>query len=251
MKRVAMLLAVVACRAEPQRRADDPKPSQAATRDATVVDPTQAARNKLVDESIVARGIKDPRVIAALRRVPRHEFVPADLRARAYEDTPLAIGWDQTISQPYIVAAMTEAAHVSPGAKVLEIGTGSGYQAAVLAEMGADVYSIEIVEPLAKHTHALLDRLGYTQLHLRIGDGYRGWPEAAPFDAIIVTAAPDKIPQPLIDQLRVGGRLVIPVGGTDKDQDLRMITRNAEGVTSESLYPVRFVPMTGEAQQKH
>jgi protein-L-isoaspartate(D-aspartate) O-methyltransferase len=145
---------------------------------------------------------------------------------------------------------MTEAAHVTPGAKVLEIGTGSGYQAAVLAEMGADVYTIEIVEPLAKRTHEILDTLGYAQrMHLRIGDGYQGWAEAAPFDAIIVTAAPDKVPQPLIDQLRVGGRLVIPVGGKD-DQDLRVITRNQQGVTSESLYPVRFVPMTGEAQKR-
>jgi protein-L-isoaspartate(D-aspartate) O-methyltransferase len=250
MKPAALVLTLFACRADPHD-VGEAKPPEVAAGSAVVVDPTKAARDKLVDETIVARGIKDARVIAALRRVPRHELVPADLRTRAYEDTPLPIGFDQTISQPYIVAAMTEAARVSPGAKVLEIGTGSGYQAAVLAEMGADVYTIEIVEPLAKRTHALLDKLGYAaRMHLRIGDGYKGWPEAAPFDAIIVTAAPDKVPQPLIDQLRVGGRLVIPVGGKDQDQDLRVITRNQQGVTSESLYPVRFVPMTGEAQKR-
>jgi protein-L-isoaspartate(D-aspartate) O-methyltransferase len=175
--------------------------------------------------------------------------VPPDQRARAYEDTPLPIGFEQTISQPYVVAAMTEAAQLAPGEKVLEIGTGSGYQAAVLAELGVDVYSIEIVEPLAKRTHELLARMGYTKLHLRIGDGYQGWPDAAPFDAIVVTAAPEKIPQPLIDQLAVGGRLVIPVGAQG-DQDLRVITRSANGTTTESLFPVRFVPMTGKAQRK-
>jgi protein-L-isoaspartate(D-aspartate) O-methyltransferase len=205
-------------------------------------------RNKLVDESIVGHDIKDPAVIAALRKVPRHELVPPELAPDAYEDRPLAIGFDQTISQPYVVASMTEAAHVTRGARVLEIGTGSGYQAAVLAELGADVYSIEIVEPLAKRTQALLARLGYTKLHLRIGDGYVGWPEAAPFDAIIVTAAPTAVPQPLVDQLRVGGRLVIPVGEQHESQDLRVITKTASGSTSESLYPVRFVPMTGRAQ---
>lgn len=235
------LLALVGCRSEPA-------PAKHAPAEQAPVDPTQAARDKLVDEAIVPRDIRDPRVIAALRKVPRHEFVPPELKARAYEDTPLAIGFDQTISQPYIVAAMTEAAHLAPGAKVLEIGTGSGYQAAVLAELGADVYSIEIVEPLAKRTHATLARLGYTKLHLRIGDGYVGWPEAAPFDAIIVTAAPPHVPQPLVDQLRVGGRLVIPVGAEHDDQDLRVITKTPAGTTSETLYPVRFVPMTGRAR---
>lgn len=237
--RLLLLLALVACRAEPPA-VDQKEPP--------VVDHYAAPRNKLVDESIVAAGIKDPAVIAALRKVPRHELVPPELKARAYEDNPLPIGFDQTISQPYVVATMTEAAHVAPGAKVLEIGTGSGYQAAVLAELGADVYSIEIVEPLAKRTHELLARLGYDRLHLRIGDGYAGWPEAAPFDAIIVTAAPPAIPQPLVDQLRVGGRLVIPVGEQHESQDLRVITKTASGTTSETLYPVRFVPMTGRAQ---
>ena len=197
----------------------------------------------MVDATIVARGVADPHVLAAIRRVPRQEFVPPDLRTRAYEDNPLAIGWDQTISQPYIVAAMTEAAHVGPGKRVLEIGTGSGYQCAVLAELGADVYSIEIVEPLAQRTHALLARLGYDKLHLRIGDGYGGWPEAAPFDAIIVTAAPPEIPKPLVDQLAVGGRLVIPVG--DKSQQLEVVARNGSGTTTETMFDVEFVPMTG------
>ncbi|MBA3818823.1 MAG: protein-L-isoaspartate(D-aspartate) O-methyltransferase [Deltaproteobacteria bacterium] len=211
-------------------------------------DPGAAARLRMVEETIVARGVRDPRVLEAMRRTRRHELVPAALRHRAYEDNPLPIGYEQTISQPFIVAAMTEAAQVAPGEKVLEVGTGSGYQAAVLAELGADVYSIEIVEPLATRTHAVLATLGYDQLHLRIGDGYRGWPEAAPFDAIIVTAAPPEIPTPLIEQLAIGGRLVIPVGDYP-DQELRVVTRRADGTTSETLFPVRFVPMTGEAQR--
>jgi protein-L-isoaspartate(D-aspartate) O-methyltransferase len=242
MRSAVLLLAMLACRTEPAKRQDEP------AREEPVVDPYAEARTVLVNQSIVGRDIKDPAVIAAMRKVPRHEFVPGDNQKRAYEDTPLAIGFEQTISQPYIVAAMSEAAHVTPGAKVLEIGTGSGYQAAVLAEMGADVYSIEIVEPLAKRTHAILARLGYTKLHLRIGDGYAGWPEAAPFDAIIVTAAAPKIPQPLIDQLKVGARLVIPVGEQHGDQELHVITKTEIGVTSETLYPVRFVPMTCRAQ---
>ena len=240
MIRFLIVLSFLSCKEDAKQREQPKQP-----------DPTEAARTKMVDETIVARDIKDARVIAAMRKVPRHEFVPDNLRARAYEDAPLAIGFDQTISQPYIVAAMTEAMHVGPGSKVLEIGTGSGYQAAVLAEIGADVYSIEIVEPLGKRTAATLARLGYTKLHLRIGDGYQGWPEAAPFDAIVVTAAPPEVPKPLVDQLTVGGRLVIPVGGQHEDQDLRVITRTASGTTTESLYPVRFVPMTGRAQANH
>jgi protein-L-isoaspartate(D-aspartate) O-methyltransferase len=228
-----------------------PTPPAPAVAPALGPDAFARARDQMVDETIVARDIKDPRVIAAMRRTPRHELVPAELRPRAYEDNPLPIGFEQTISQPYVVAAMTEAAQLVAGEKVLEIGTGSGYQVAVLAELGGvQIYSIEIVEPLAKRTHALLQRLGYTtNVHLRIGDGFQGWPEAAPFDAIIVTAAPEKVPPPLIDQLAVGGRLVIPVG-PHGDQDLKVITRGKDGTTSESLFPVRFVPMTGEAQKK-
>ncbi len=174
--------------------------------------------------------------------------MPATLRAHAYDDNALAIGFEQTISQPYVVAAMTEAAHVGPGKRVLEIGTGSGYQTAVLAELGADVYSIEIVEPLGKRAAADLARLGYAKVHLRIGDGYRGWPEAAPFDAIVVTAAPRDIPQPLVEQLAVGGRMVIPVG--KDDQVLKVVTRTAGGVKTETMFDVKFVPMTGSAARQ-
>jgi protein-L-isoaspartate(D-aspartate) O-methyltransferase len=204
------------------------------------------ARADMVRTQIEARGVKDPRVLAAMRRVPRHEFVPPAWQGSAYDDRALSIGHEQTISQPYIVAVMTEAARVGARARVLEIGTGSGYQAAILAELAAEVYSIEIVEPLARAAATTLKRLGYERIHLRTGDGYRGWPEAAPFDAILVTAAPPEVPRPLVDQLAPGGRLVIPVG--DDMQELRVITRDKEGVRSEVLLPVRFVPMTGEAQ---
>jgi protein-L-isoaspartate(D-aspartate) O-methyltransferase len=211
-------------------------------------DPLAAERHRMVKQTIEARGVLDDRVLAAMRRVPRHEFIPPDVRARAYEDRPLPIGHDVTISQPYIVAAMTEAAQVAPGERVLEVGTGSGYQAAVLAELGAEVYSIEIIAPIAKRASADLARLGYTKVQLRIGDGYRGWPEAAPFDAIVVTAAPEEVPQPLVDQLAVGGRMVIPVG-VQGDQQLRVITRERDRTTSEILMDVGFVPMTGEAER--
>ena len=198
-------------------------------------------------EQIAARGVSDPRVLAAMRRVPRHEFVPAELRAHAYEDHPLPIGEGQTISQPYIVALMTELASVRSGSRVLEVGTGSGYQAAVLAEAGAEVWSIEIVESLARSAAERLKRLGYKSVHVRQGDGYRGWPEQAPFDAIVVTAAPPEIPLALKQQLAQGGRLVIPVG--DSFQDLLVVTRTADGFATRSVAPVRFVPMTGEAQE--
>jgi len=246
---ILLALGVQGCRSEKQ---PPPAPTLAGAEDlarpAASSDPTAAERQRMVAETIASRGITDERVLAAMRRVRRHELVPADMRAHAYEDRPLPIGFDVTISQPYIVAAMTAAAQIAPGERVLEVGTGSGYQAAVLAELGAEVYSIEIIEPLAKRTHADLARLGYEKLHLRIGDGYRGWPEAAPFDAIIVTAAPETIPQPLIDQLAVGGRLVIPVGKSG-DQQLKVLTRDAKGSTSETLMDVRFVPMTGESQR--
>ncbi|MBL9014177.1 MAG: protein-L-isoaspartate(D-aspartate) O-methyltransferase [Myxococcales bacterium] len=201
----------------------------------------------MVTSSIEARGVSDPQVLEAMRRVKRHEMVPLEIRERAYEDRPLPIGEGQTISQPYVVAAMTEAAKLSPGQRVLEVGTGSGYQAAVLAELGADVYSIEIVEPLARRTKALLERMGYSKIHLRTGDGYRGWPDAAPFQAIVVTAAPPEVPAPLVEQLAVGGRLVIPVG--EYEQHLEVHVKQADGTTTvERLFEVRFVPMTGEAQ---
>ena len=201
----------------------------------------------MVRAQIEERGIDNPAVLAALRAVPRHELVPPAVREEAYGDHPLPIGFDQTISQPYIVALMTDLAAVERGDKVLEVGTGSGYQAAVLAEMGARVFSIEIVEPLARRAAADLERLGYRHVHVRAGDGYRGWPSEAPFDAIIVTAAPPAVPAPLKEQLAVGGRLVIPVG--EGIQELRTIRRTAGGFEEEPTIAVRFVPMTGEAQK--
>jgi protein-L-isoaspartate(D-aspartate) O-methyltransferase len=210
-------------------------------------DEYEAAREQMVREQIEDRGVRDARVLAALRKVPRHLFVPPEERDEAYNDYPLAIGHAQTISQPYIVAYMTEALELKPHDRVLEIGTGSGYQAAILAELVAQVYSIEIVEALAKEAEARLRRLGYSNVQVRAGDGYRGWPEAAPFDAIIVTAAPGHIPQPLVDQLREGGRMVLPLG--QWDQELVRLRRSREGILRESLLPVRFVPMTGEAEK--
>jgi protein-L-isoaspartate(D-aspartate) O-methyltransferase len=187
--------------------------------------------------------VRDSRVLAAMRRVPRHEFVPASVRDRAYDDGPLPIGHEQTISQPYIVAVMTELARLDARSRVLEVGTGSGYQAAVLAEVAGEVYTIEIVEPLARGAETTLRRLGYSRIHVRHGDGHRGWPEAAPFDAILVTAAPARVPPALLAQLAEGGRLVIPVG--DDAQELEVHRRTAAGFEVRRVFPVRFVPMTG------
>jgi len=200
-------------------------------------------RYQMVAFQIEARGIKDPKVLEAMRKVPRHEFVPSTVRAMAYWDTPLPIGLEQTISQPYIVGYMTEAMKLTGTEKVLEIGTGSGYQAAVLAEICPQVYSIEILCELAERAKADLARLGYGNVTVKCGDGYQGWAEHAPFDAIIVTAAPPHIPQPLIDQLAVGGRMVIPVGETF--QKLILVTKGSDGVVKKDLIPVLFVPMTG------
>ena len=204
-------------------------------------DPYAAARRAMVVNQLAARGIRDSAVLAAMARVPRHRFVPAEYRAEAYADHPLPIGLGQTISQPYIVAYMTEAADVARGDRVLEIGTGSGYQAAVLAELAREVYSIEIVPQLAKRAKQVLSALGYRNLHLRTGDGYAGWKEHAPFDAIIVTAAPDHVPPALVEQLAVNGRMIIPVG-TD-DQQMRVITKTAHGVIEQRTIDVRFVPL--------
>lgn len=210
--------------------------------------PRSAEREAMVRNQIVARGVKDERVLRAMRLVPRHEFVPEPWRGLAYTDQPLPIGEDQTISQPLVVAHMTEQLGLTGGERVLEIGTGSGYQAAILAEVAAEVYTIEIVPSLAARAARDLTRLGYGDIHVREGDGYRGWPEAAPFDAVIVTAAPDHVPQPLIDQLKPGGRMILPLG--DADQDLVLIRKDENGkVTRKILYPVRFVPMTGEAEK--
>jgi protein-L-isoaspartate(D-aspartate) O-methyltransferase len=196
--------------------------------------------------------VRAPRVLAAMRKVPRHEFVPAGLRRLAYADSPLEIGEGQTISQPLIVGCMTEALAIRPGDKVLEIGTGSGYQAAILAELAGEVYTVEILEALSARAAATLAKLGYHNIHARAGDGYRGWPEAAPFDAIIVTCAPERIPQPLIDQLKDGGRMVIPIGrsGIWNNQELLLLRKTAAGLTQEKRMAVRFVPMTGQAQRR-
>jgi len=204
-------------------------------------------RAQMVKSQIQARGVRDRLVVEAMRKVPRHLFVPAHLTQMAYLDFPLPIGEGQTISQPYIVAFMTESLQLKGGEKVLEIGTGSGYQAAVLAEIVQAVYTIEIIPSLGNQAEALLKKMGYENIQVKIGDGYRGWQEYAPYDAIIVTAAPKFIPQPLVDQLRTGGRMIIPVG--ESYQELILITRQEDGtVRKKSLLPVRFVPMTGEAQ---
>ncbi len=202
-------------------------------------------RERMLVEQIEVRGVADPRVLAAVRAVPRHEFVPPSVRDSAYEDRPLAIGHDQTISQPYVVAVMTEFAGLGDGARVLEVGTGSGYQAAVLAELGAEVYTIEIVEELAASAAAALERAGYGSVRVRHGDGHRGWPEAAPFDAILVTAAAASVPPALLDQLAVGGRLVMPVG--DSFQHLEVHTRTPTGIRAERVLAVRFVPLRGRS----
>jgi protein-L-isoaspartate(D-aspartate) O-methyltransferase len=217
-------------------------------------DQSAAARARMVEEiSAMARETGGetgrPRfgdaVMAAMRKVPRHRFVPPSEESFAYDNRPLPIGEGQTISQPYIVALMTDLLDLKPSDRVLEVGTGSGYQAAVLAELVAKVYTIEIVEPLGKRSAKILGELGYRNVEVRIGDGYGGWPAAAPFDAIIVTAAPPEVPQPLIDQIKAGGRMVIPVGGSFMGQDLLLVHKEADGrTTTRRTLPVRFVPLT-------
>jgi protein-L-isoaspartate(D-aspartate) O-methyltransferase len=201
----------------------------------------------MVEQQLAAPGrdITNRRVLAVMGGVPRHELVPPNVRAFAYADHPLPIGHGQTISQPYIVAFMTEKLDPKPTDRVLEIGTGSGYQAAVLSGLVAKVHTIEIVEPLARRAEADLKRLGYTNVFVRAGDGYKGWPEAAPFDTVIVTCAPDHVPQPLVDQLKEGGRMVIPVGEAN-DQSLYLLEKRGTNVVRRAILPVRFVPMTGE-----
>ena len=202
----------------------------------------------MVQEQIERRGVSNPLVLEAMRRVPRHLFVPPALRDRAYDDMPLPIGSGQTISQPFIVAYMTDAARVRRGDRVLEIGAGSGYQAAVLAAIGAHVFSIEILPEVALATRAALQAAGIAGVEVRTGDGYHGWPEEAPFDAILVTAAPETTPEPLVGQLAEGGRLIVPVGAGS--QELVRLTRTASGLEREPLLAVRFVPMTGETRER-
>jgi protein-L-isoaspartate(D-aspartate) O-methyltransferase len=202
------------------------------------------ARETMVREQIAARGIRDPRVIEALREVPRHAFIPEPERSRAYDDGPVPIGQGQTISQPYIVALMTELLRPQPGDRVLEVGTGSGYQAAVLARLVSHVYTIELEESLASTAAALLRELKYENITVRTGDGYAGWPEHAPFDIVVVTAAPEQIPQPLIEQLQPGGRLIVPVGPRFNVQQLQLIEKDAAGaIRTRDIAPVMFVPL--------
>ncbi|HEY6070488.1 MAG TPA: protein-L-isoaspartate(D-aspartate) O-methyltransferase [Chthoniobacterales bacterium] len=229
---VALLLAVSACQKQAQSSSE-----------------FASERQKMVEEQLKPRGIRDQRVLTAMGKVPRAEFLPENLRAQAYSDNALPIGHDQTISQPFIVAFMTEQLRPQPGDRILEIGTGSGYQTAVLAELVKDVYSIEIVEQLAKDASARLTRLGYSNAHVKAGDGFQGWPEVAPFDAIIVTCAPDKVPPPLTQQLKDGGRMIVPVG-TGIDQQLYLLEKKNGQLAQTAILPVRFVPMIGEAATK-
>jgi protein-L-isoaspartate(D-aspartate) O-methyltransferase len=207
-------------------------------------DPFVEEREAMVREQMEKRGVQNPRVLAAMRKVPRHLFVPEEAQSKAYRDGPLPIGEDQTISQPYIVAVMSELLELQGGEKVLEIGTGSGYQAAVLAELTKDVYSIEIIPSLARTAKKALERAGYRQVHLKVGDGYAGWAEQAPFDGIIVTCAPEAVPQALQDQLKEGGRMVIPVGAWPS-QTLFVMRKQNGKLVSQPVFSVRFVPMVG------
>jgi protein-L-isoaspartate(D-aspartate) O-methyltransferase len=204
------------------------------------------SREEMVRNQLAAGGIRKAEVLQAMAEVPRHEFVPASLRPYAYADGPLPIGHGQTISQPFIVAYMTQALELSKEDTVLEIGTGSGYQAAILGKLTKEVYTIEIVPPLAESARAVLSKLGFENVHVRQGDGYLGWPEKAPFDAIIVTCAPDHVPEPLISQLKEGGRLVIPVGATGGIQQLVLLRKRNGQISKEKMLDVRFVPMTGK-----
>jgi len=222
-------------------------PTPVATPLAAPFDQFAEERERMVDDQIIPQDVTDPTVLQAMRRVPRHEFVPPEYLGQSYENHPLPIGYGQTISQPFIVAYMSENLELKPGDRVLEIGTGSGYQAAILADMGMEVYSIEIVPELAAEAEARLKRLGY-EVQVRAADGYYGWPEAAPFDAIIVTAAPDHVPQPLIEQLKPGGQLVVPIGPVGAIQTLWQFTLEAgDQLTARNLGEVRFVPFTRSA----
>jgi protein-L-isoaspartate(D-aspartate) O-methyltransferase len=205
-------------------------------------------RERMVKQQVAMRGVTEERLLTAMRKVPREQFVPEPVRGQSYSDGPLPIGYDQTISQPFVVAFMTEKLRLRPTDRVLEIGTGSGYQAAILAELAAEVYTIEIVEPLGKRAAQTLQRLGYKNVQVKIGDGYQGWPEHAPFDAVIVTCAPDHVPRPLVEQTKEGGRIVIPVGRAG-DQTLYLLEKKNGRLEQRDVLPVSFVPMTGEASR--
>ena len=199
--------------------------------------------NKMIEEQLKPRNIKSEAVLAAMKKAPRHLFIPENMQSSAYDDSPLPIGLGQTISQPYIVAFMTEMLEIEPKMKILEIGTGSGYQAAVLAFLECEVYSVELLQELALRAQKILSELNLTNVHVKCGDGYSGWPEEAPFDAIIVTAAPEKIPEKLIEQLKEGGKMILPVGEVHSVQILKIITKKGEKLIERDLLPVRFVPM--------
>jgi protein-L-isoaspartate(D-aspartate) O-methyltransferase len=250
---MGILILLMACSHNPSgeskgsggQEAPDGKPAE--SRESSVRDAFARQREDMVRHQIEKRGVKDKKVLEAMRKVPRHEFISGKSWSEAYADHPVPIGRGQTISQPYIVAYMTEALALKGTEKVLEIGTGSGYQAAVLAEIVPEVYSIEIICELEANARKTLERLGYENVKTKCADGYKGWPEHAPFDAIIITAAPDQIPPPLLEQLKVGGRLIAPVG--TYFQELVICTRTEKGIKREQLLPVRFVPMTGEAEK--
>jgi protein-L-isoaspartate(D-aspartate) O-methyltransferase len=239
-------LAVLACAAAVAAGSCSPAGTQPG-------DPWQAARQRMVERQLVTRGVKDGRVLAAMGKVPRHEFVPAGRRAGAYDDRPLPIGQGQTISQPYIVAFMTEAIGPRPGQRVLEVGTGSGYQAAVLAELVGEVYTVELLPELAATAKKRLARLGYRNVHVKAGDGYLGWPDKGPYDAVVVTCGAKEVPRPLLEQLKPGGKMIIPVGEAGAVQSLRLITKGPGGRHEvRDLLPVRFVPLrrAGTAERK-
>jgi protein-L-isoaspartate(D-aspartate) O-methyltransferase len=230
---------------DPDEGVDNPKPGQQEDE----LDRYQFIRRRMVETQMRDRDITDPRVLKVMEKVPRHLFVPNHEQATAYDDRPLPIGYGQTISQPYIVALMTQAAKPKAQSRALEVGAGCGYQSAVLAELCKEVYAIEILEPLATTTKKRLAVMGYTNITLRCGDGYQGWKEHAPFDVILVTAAPEHVPKPLIEQLAIGGRMVIPVG--EYYQDLLLLEKKPDGsIRSQGIAPVAFVPMIGEAQDR-
>lgn len=207
-----------------------------------------AARRAMVERQLRSRDISDTRVLEVMGRIPRHRFLP-HYSPWAYDDTPLPIGCGQTISQPYIVALMTQSLGVAPDDRVLEIGTGSGYQAAVLSGLARSVHTIEIIPELARRAKTVIETLGLKNVSVRCGDGYQGWPEAAPFDAVMVTARAGRIPPPLLEQLKVGGRLIMPLGDTGMVQELTLVTKTATGLTRRNICAVRFVPMTGEIER--
>jgi protein-L-isoaspartate(D-aspartate) O-methyltransferase len=239
----ALLLAACGPRSPAKLGPDSTMTTRTTRANEPTPDLEHAARQALVDEHLRGRMVDDERVLAAMLAVPRHRFVPVDLRAYAYEDRPLPIGHGVTISQPFIVALMSQVAEVEPGDRVLEVGTGSGYQAAVLAELGAEVYTIERIEALAEGAAAVLAELGYAEVQVRYGDGYAGWPEHAPFDAILLTAAPASLPEALLEQLAVGGRLVAPVGAAGGAQELVVVERTPKGLRQRRVVDVAFVPM--------